>query len=60
MIDPKDRVFTEGPDPADPNVLRIPLEAMPSKENTLFWIEEKRLKRHSKDGFDRIPFTVAA
>lgn len=60
LIDPKDRVFTDGPRPGDPSVLRISLEVLPSKDDTMVWIEKKREKPHFKDGFDRVPFTVSA
>lgn len=50
----------EGPGPEDPTVLRYDLKDIPSKEDTLAWIEEKRQVPHSKDDFSRTPFAVAA
>lgn len=60
LLDLKDKLYVGGPRPGEPNVLRYPPEAIPSKEDTLAWIEEKRKAPTTKDGFDRTPFAVSA
>ncbi|KAJ4221453.1 hypothetical protein NW759_006700 [Fusarium solani] len=60
LLDPRDKVYVEGPGPDEPTILRADLKDMPSKEETLAWIEEARKEPHSKDNLDRIPFPIAA
>ncbi|KAF4996139.1 hypothetical protein FDECE_12563 [Fusarium decemcellulare] len=60
LIDAKDRLYLEGPRPGEHNVLRFPDEEIPSKEDALVWIEEKRKTPESKDGFERSPWAVSA
>lgn len=60
LLDPRDKVYVEGPGPDEPTILRADLKDMPSKEETLAWIEETRKEPHSKDNLDRIPFPIAA
>lgn len=38
----------------------MPLEEIPSMEDTLAWIEKTRKKPESRAGFERTPFAVAA
>ncbi|KAM0433450.1 hypothetical protein ACHAPT_004330 [Fusarium lateritium] len=60
LLDPRDKVYIKGPGPDEPTILRADLKDMPTKEDTLAWIGEKRKTPHSKDGFDRLPFAIAA
>ncbi|KAF4983800.1 hypothetical protein FZEAL_884 [Fusarium zealandicum] len=60
LLDVKDKLYVEGVGPEDPNVLRFPTQDIPSKQDTLAWIEEKRREPHTRDGFERSPFAVAA
>jgi len=55
-----DHIYVTGPAPEEPNILRLKSEDMPSKEDVLTWIEEKRSDIHSRDDFSRIPYVVAA
>lgn len=60
LIDIDDRIYTEGPRPDEPNVLRYPNKDIPSKEDTLAWIEKARQVPESRAGFERTPFPVSA
>ncbi|RFN51443.1 hypothetical protein FIE12Z_4280 [Fusarium flagelliforme] len=60
LIDIDDRIFTEGPRPDEPNVLRFPNEDILPKEDTLAWIEKARQTPASRAGFERTPFAVSA
>lgn len=60
LIDPKDHLYNSGPTESDGNILRLPSDFIPSKEDTLAWIEETRKQITSKSGFERAPFTVGA
>lgn len=60
LLDLKDDIFVNGPAPGQPNVLRVAAEQIPSKEDTVAWIEEKRTTVTTKDGFERISFCVGS
>ncbi|CAM1503499.1 Fc.00g010900.m01.CDS01 [Cosmosporella sp. VM-42] len=60
LIDLKDKLYLEGPADGEGNVLQCPSEDMPSREDTVAWIEEKRKVITTKDGFERTPFCIAA
>ncbi|KAJ4007325.1 hypothetical protein NW766_010009 [Fusarium irregulare] len=60
LIDIDDRIFTTGPHPDEPNVLRFPDEDILPKEETLAWIEKVRRTPASRAGFERTPFAVSA
>ncbi|KAL2211228.1 alpha/beta-hydrolase [Sarocladium strictum] len=60
FVDPQDHIFTTGPREDELTVLRVPLEEMPSKEEVLTWIDEKRQTISTKAGFERGPFNAAA
>jgi hypothetical protein len=60
LLDTKDRLYLQGALPNEPTVLRMPLEEIPSMEDTLAWIEKTRKKPESRAGFERTPFAVAA
>ena len=59
-IDLKDDLFVKGPAPGEPAPLRFPLEDIPSMQETVDWIEEKRKTVTTKAGFERTPFCVAS
>ena len=60
LIDIDDRIFTTGPLPEEPNVLRFPDEDILSKEDTLAWVEKARQAPATRAGFERTPFAVSA
>jgi acetyl esterase/lipase len=60
FVDPQDDIFTKGPAPGEPIPLRFPAEDLPSKEETIAWIEEARKTITTKAGFERTLFCVAA
>ncbi|KAF4437913.1 hypothetical protein F53441_12919 [Fusarium austroafricanum] len=60
LLDIKDRLYVQGARPDEPTVLRMPLEEIPSMEDTLAWIEKTRKEPESRAGFERTPFAVAA
>lgn len=57
-VDLNDDLFVHGPKPGAPTVLRFPGNEIPSKKNSLEWIEERRKVVASKGGFEIIPFCV--
>lgn len=60
LVDLKDYIYNTGPTESDGNILRLPSEFIPSKENTIAWIEESRKEPVNKSGFERAPFVVGA
>lgn len=58
-VDLRDEMWTKGPAAGAPTVFRFPLEEMPSTEDTLAWVEERREKVVSKGGFEATPYLVA-
>lgn len=58
-VDLRDGIWNDGPPEGAPTVLRFPAEEMPSKEEALAWVAEKRKTVSSKGGFERTPFLVA-
>lgn len=60
LVDPQDHIFTTGPREDEATVLRVPLEEMPSREEVLTWIEDKRQTVSTKAGFERGPFNAAS
>lgn len=60
FVDPQDDIFVTGPKEDEDTVLRIPLDQMPSKEEVLAWIEDKRRTVTTKAGFERGAFNAAS
>lgn len=58
-VDLRDGIWNDGPPEGAPTVLRFPAKEMPSKEEALAWVAEKRETIASKGGFERTPFLVA-
>ena len=58
-VDLRDGIWNDGPPEDAPTVLRFPAEEMPSKDEALAWVAEKRKTVASKGGFERTPFLVA-
>ncbi|VUC20524.1 unnamed protein product [Clonostachys rosea] len=59
-MDLYDPIFATGPSKGDPTVMRFPEAEIPTKEDTIAWIEESRKTVATKAGFERTPFCVAA
>lgn len=57
-VDLKDDLFRKGPEPGAPTVLRFPLNEIPSKEDSIAWIKERRNVVASKAGMDVIVYCV--
>ncbi|KAH7324216.1 Alpha/Beta hydrolase protein [Stachybotrys elegans] len=60
LVDPQDHIFVTGPNEGEETVLRVPKEQMPSKEEVMAWIEEKRATVTAKAGFERGVFNAAS
>lgn len=58
-VDLRDELWTQGPAKDAPTVLRFPAEEIPSKEDALAWVAERRKTVASKGGFELTPFLVA-
>lgn len=58
-VDLKDGILSEGPPPGKPTVLRFPLADIPSKEEGLKWIKEKRGTVASKGELEITPYCVS-
>jgi acetyl esterase/lipase len=58
-VDLRDQVWIDGPAEGAPTVLRFPAEEIPSKDEALAWVAEKRKTVASKGGFERTSFLVA-
>ena len=59
LIDLRDDLYVKGPAPGEPTVLRYPPQDIPSKQDTMAWIDETRKTVTTKAGFERTPFCVA-
>lgn len=57
-VDLKDDLFRKGPEPGAPTVLRFPLSDIPSKEESVAWIKERRNIVAFKAGMDVITYCV--
>jgi pimeloyl-ACP methyl ester carboxylesterase len=58
-VDLRDGIWNYGPAENAPTVLRFPADEMPSRDEALAWVAEKRKTVASKGGFERTPFLVA-
>ena len=58
-VDLRDGIWNDGPAEDAPTVLRFPAEEIPSRDEALAWVAEKRKTVASKGGFERTPFLVA-
>ena len=58
-VDLRDGIWNDGPAEDAPTVLRFPADEMPSRDEALAWVAEKRKTVASKGGFERTPFLVA-
>ena len=60
LLDLKDDLYVKGPASHEANVLNTPSELIPSRKETIAWIEENRKEIASKAGFERTLFCVGA
>lgn len=59
LVDVQDPIFVTGPKDGEDTVLRVPLESMPSVEETKSWIERNKTITTLKAGHERSPYNAA-
>lgn len=60
MLDPKDDVFSKPTGPDEPTSLRLDRALIPSRDDTLAWIEQRLRELHTKEDLSISPFCVSS